>query len=302
MFKGLYTALISPFQKNGELDELSLFQLIDQQLEAGVDGIVILGTTGESPCFSPQEHDQLIGLATDYIAGRCKVIAGTGSNSTREAIWHSQQAEKAGVDGLLVVNPYYNKPTQKGMLEHFTAIADNVNIPIILYNIEGRTGVNLETSTLLQLADHPNIVGVKEASGNLKQMQEVIDQTDDNFIVLSGDDGLTAELMKMGGHGVVSVISNIIPKVMKHLVNYGSNGEWSAVDNLHEQLSPLFDAAFIETNPQPVKTLLAAEGWCEEVFRLPLTTMEENNKTQLLKVWNEYKIQANSEELQITTS
>ncbi len=288
MFKGLYTAIITPFLSDGTLDKVSLCKLINTQIESKVDGIVVMGTTGESPTISTKEHDEIISLCVQYIDGRCKVIAGTGSNSTREAIHHSQHAEKAGVDGLLIVNPYYNKPTQKGLYEHFKSIADAVNTPIILYNIEGRTGVNLETSTLLRLAKHPMIVSVKEASGNINQIKEVIESVPEGFTVLSGDDGLTMELMKNGGHGLISVLANILPKEMFNLVNSCKRNSWDEASMLSNNLKDLFYACFIETNPQPIKTLLAHHGKCEEVFRLPLTTMEPNNKEKLLFVWNNW--------------
>lgn len=288
MFKGLYTAIITPFLSDGTLDKVSLCKLINTQIESKVDGIVVMGTTGESPTISTKEHDEIISLCVQYIDGRCKVIAGTGSNSTREAIHHSQHAEKAGVDGLLIVNPYYNKPTQKGLYEHFKSIADAVNTPIILYNIEGRTGVNLETSTLLRLAKHPMIVSVKEASGNINQIKEVIESVPEGFTVLSGDDGLTMELMKNGGHGLISVLANILPREMLNLVNSCKRNSWDEASMLSNNLKDLFYACFIETNPQPIKTLLAHHGKCEEVFRLPLTTMEPNNKEKLLFVWNNW--------------
>lgn len=286
MFKGLYTAIITPFQQNGSLDKKALFQLIDKQIESKVDGIVIMGTTGESPTISTEEHDEIIQLCVRYINKRCMVIAGTGSNCTREAIHHSLHAQEVGVDGLLIVNPYYNKPSQKGMYEHFKSIADAVNVPIILYNIAGRTAVNLETETLLKLATHPMIVAVKEASGNINQITEVINSVPEGFTVLSGDDELTMRLMKLGGHGVISVLSNILPTAMAELVQACSNKSWEQAAIIHNNLKDLFFACFIETNPQPIKTLLAHNGQCEEVFRLPLTTMEDHNRVELIHTWN----------------
>lgn len=289
MFKGLFTAIITPFLFDGTLDKVSLCKLIEKQIESNVDGIVVMGTTGESPTISTEEHDEIISFCVQYIDGRCKVIAGTGSNCTHEAIHHSLHAEKAGVDGLLIVNPYYNKPTQKGLYEHFKSIANAVKTPIILYNIEGRTGVNLETSTLLRLAKHPMIVSVKEASGNIAQIKEVIEAVPKGFTVLSGDDGLTMELMQLGGHGAISVLSNILPKEMSNLVKTCEAKSWNQALIIHNNLNNLFQACFIETNPQPIKTLLAHQGECEEIFRLPLTTMEHQNKEALLLVWNNWK-------------
>ena len=288
-FTGLYTAIITPFKKDGSFDQNSFKEIIDQQISAGVDGIVVLGTTGESPTVSTKEHDEIIAFAVDYIDGKVVVIAGTGSNITAEAIHHSLSAQKAGADGLLQVNPYYNKPTQKGLYEHFKAVADAVNIPIMLYNIEGRTGVNLETSTLLKLAEHPNIVAVKEASGNLEQMKEVIEKTPDDFAVLVGDDGLMFEFGKLGGDGLVSVASNIFPSEMKGFVENCLSGDVSEAETFQKKYESFFGACFIETNPQPIKTLMAESGFCEEVFRLPMVTMEDDNKAKLMEVFETVK-------------
>ncbi len=284
-FTGLYTAIITPFLEDGSFDAESFKKIIDNQIAGGVDGLVVLGTTGESPTVTTAEHDEIIALAAKYVDGRVQVIAGTGSNSTAEAIHHSQAAQAAGVDGLLQVNPYYNKPSQKGLYEHFKAIADSVDIPIMLYNIQGRTGVNLETPTLLRLAEHPNIIAVKEASGNLEQMREVIVQVPEGFTVLSGDDGLTLELCKMGGHGVVSVVSNIFPAEMRTFVDDCLAGNWGAAEGFQGRFNEFFDVCFIETNPQPIKTLMAEAGFCQEVFRLPMVTMEDENREELLGVY-----------------
>ncbi|MCK5461181.1 4-hydroxy-tetrahydrodipicolinate synthase [Candidatus Gracilibacteria bacterium] len=287
-YRGLYTAIITPFKMDGSFDESVFKKLIEYQIKSGVDGIVVLGTTGESPTISTQEHNKIISIAVKLAKGRTKIIAGTGSNCTVEAINHSVHAEKAGADGLLQVSPYYNKPTQKGLYEHFMAVADSVNIPIILYNIQGRCGVNIETPTLLRLARHPNIFAVKEASGNLDQMKEVIESVPSDFTVLSGDDGLCFDLCKLGGVGVVSVLSNLLPKEMKSLVQTCEEGNWEEAKVQHEKLSTLFSACFIETNPQPIKTLMAKEGFCEEVFRLPMTIMERENKDNLLNIWSDF--------------
>ena len=288
IFKGLYTALITPFSKNGEIDYSALYKLIDQQLSAKIDGIVILGTTGESPTISGDEKKDLIQKSIAYIDGRSQVVIGTGTNCTKTTIENSIFAEKSGADGLLVVNPYYNKPTQKGLYEHFKAVAESVNIPVILYNIKGRTGVNIETPTLLKLAEINNIVSVKEASGDMEQIKTVIKSVPKHFTVLSGDDDITMELIRSGGHGVVSVTSNIVPCEMKDFVQNCIDANFESAITMYNKLSPLFSAAFIETNPQPIKTLLAYKGLCEEIFRLPLTTMEPGNKERLLSVWNEY--------------
>lgn len=283
MFTGLYTAIITPFRKNGDFDEAAFSRIIEQQISGGVDGIVVLGTTGESPTVTPEEHDMITKLAVNLVNKRVKVIAGAGSNSTQEAIDRSLHAQNVGVDGLLQVNPYYNKPSQEGLYQHFQAIAQSVEIPIILYNIAGRTGVNLETETLLRLVDHPNIVSVKEASGDMKQIKEVINSVPEDFTVLSGDDGLTLDLMKSGGHGVISVLSNVLPTQMQELVTAAREKDWDKAEKSHQNLSDLFNHCFIETNPQPIKTLMAHEGLCEEVFRLPMVNMEEGNKAIVLQ-------------------
>ncbi len=286
-FTGCYTAIITPFHADGSFDASSFAKVIEQQIAGGIDGIVVLGTTGESPTVTTQEHDEIIQLAVKLVDGRVSVIAGTGSNSTQEAIDHSLSAQKAGVDALLQVNPYYNKPTQKGLYAHFKTIADAVEIPIILYNIEGRTGVNLETSTLLELTKHPNIVAVKEASGNLDQMKEVIESVPEDFTVLVGDDGFVLAFCKLGGDGVISVASNIFPAEMKQFTNDCLASNWAAAEAFQQKYEPFFSTCFIETNPQPIKTLMADAGLCEEVFRLPLVTMEDGNKTTLRKVFEQ---------------
>ena len=211
-FKGVFTAMITPFTEYNTVDYISLERLVDAQISAGIDGLVPCGTTGESPTLSHEEHDRVIAQTIRFAKGRVPVIAGTGSNATNEAIRLSQHAQDAGVDAVLLVNPYYNKPTQKGLYLHFKAIADSVSVPCILYNIKGRTGVNLETETLLRLeAECPNIVAVKEASGSIDQMSSVIRTTEDDFSVLSGDDNLTLDLIRKGGDGVISVASNLFP-------------------------------------------------------------------------------------------
>lgn len=288
-YRGCFTAIITPFTGDGAFDAKHFEILIDKQVEAGVDGIVVLGTTGESPTITPDEHDDIIRFAVKVVGGRTKVIAGTGSNATQEAIDHSIAAARAGADALLQVNPYYNKPTQLGLFAHFSAVADSVDLPIMLYNIKGRTGVNLETETLLKLTKHPNIVSIKEASGDLKQIEEVIKAVPDDFTVLAGDDGIAYDLCKLGGDGVVSVASNIVPKEMKKYIDACVNRDWPVADALRTKLDPLFKACFIESNPQPIKTLVAHEGLCEETFRLPMTNMEEENKKKLLEIYEDFK-------------
>jgi 4-hydroxy-tetrahydrodipicolinate synthase len=283
-FHGVYTALITPFTKYGSVDEAALERIIANQIAQGIDGLVPCGTTGESPTLSHEEHDRVIELTVKFSAGRVPVIAGTGSNATSEAIRLSRHAQEAGADAVLLVSPYYNKPTQKGIYLHFKAIAESVHVPCIVYNIQGRTGVNIETDTLVQLMhDCPNITVVKEASGRLEQMKEVIERRKENFSVLSGDDNLCLELIKAGGDGVISVASNLFPAQMVEMVHLALRGKYAEAEVLEERLRPFFSACFVETNPIPIKTAMAAAGWCEEVFRLPLCTLatEDHRKAVL---------------------
>ncbi len=283
IFQGVFTALITPFTKEGTVDEVALKKLINHQIAAGIDGLVPCGTTGESPTLSHEEHDRVIKLTVEFAAGRVPVIAGTGSNATSEAILLSQHAEASGVDALLLVNPYYNKPTQKGLYLHFKAIADAVNIPCVLYNILGRTGVNIETDVVVRLmTECANILAVKEASGNLDQMKSVIAQRHDKFVVLSGDDNMTIDLIEAGGDGVISVSSNLIPELMVEMVHTALAGDIAGARRLEERLTPLFKACFVETNPIPIKTAMAHIGWCEESFRLPMCTLSNDENRELL--------------------
>lgn len=281
--KGVYTAIVTPFTDSGAFDEKTYAKLVQRQLEAGVSGIVPCGTTGESPTLTHEEHDHVIELTIKLVGGRAPVIAGTGSNSTAEAIRLSQHAMKAGADAVLLVNPYYNKPTQQGLFLHFQAIANSIDIPCVLYNIKGRTGVNLETDTLLRLIEAcPNIIGVKEASGDLNQMKDVLARTPKDFCVLSGDDNLTLKLIEAGGHGVISVASNIVPDKMVSLVQSALAGDFNTARNLDYELSILFKALFLETNPIPIKAAMAMTGLCQEVYRLPMCPLSsESNRRRL---------------------
>lgn len=284
--KGVYTALITPFTKEGNVDEEALKRIIEFQITSGINGLVPCGTTGESPTLSHEEHDRVIKLTVEASKGRVPVIAGTGSNATSEAIRLSQHAEKSGVDAVLLVNPYYNKPTQKGLYLHFKAIADSVTIPCVLYNIKGRTGINLETETLAKLArDCSNISTVKEASGDLQQMKDVIAATGSTFHVLSGDDNMTLNLIEAGGKGVISVASNLIPGRMVEMVNLALEGRLSEAQEKEKELSTFFRTMFIETNPIPIKTAMAMRGWCEEKFRLPICPLSsDENRRKVAQV------------------
>ncbi len=285
-FQGVYTALVTPFKTSGEVDEEVLERLIAFQLENGVDGLVPCGTTGESPTLSHDEHDRVIDLTVQFVNKKVPVIAGTGSNSTAEAVRLTRHAQESGADAALLVNPYYNKPTQKGLYLHFKAVADAVNIPCFVYNIKGRTAVNVETSTLVALMqDCPNIIGVKEASGDLNQMKEVVSRRKDGFSVLSGDDNMTLPLIEAGGDGVISVASNLVPDRMVRLVHAALKRDTEKARQLERELAELFRVEFIETNPIPIKTAMAMAGMCEEAFRLPMCELEkEEHRRELQKV------------------
>ncbi|MBN1697677.1 MAG: 4-hydroxy-tetrahydrodipicolinate synthase [Spirochaetales bacterium] len=284
MFEGVITALITPFEENGDIDAVSLKKLVDFQIENGVHGLLPMGTSGESPTMNHDEHIEVIRIVTEHVNKRVPVIAGTGSNCTREAINLTKRAKDCGVDASLQVAPYYNKPTQEGFYRHFMSIADNVDVPIIVYNIPGRTGKNIENRTMLKLAQHPNIVGVKEASGDLNQMMDLIAAKPDSFVVLSGDDNLTFPLIILGGRGIVSVTSNLVPDRISAFVNAALNGDVETARKKHYELLPLFKAMFLETNPIPVKAACALKGMIKEVYRLPLCPMAKENKEKLVSV------------------
>jgi len=282
MFHGVYTALVTPFNDRGAVDEKALQKLVEDQIAAGVQGLVPMGTTGESPTLSHQEHIDVVARVVKWTAGRVPVIAGTGSNSTDEALHLTAQARDVGASASLQVVPYYNKPSQEGMYRHFMAVADQVNLPLLVYNIAGRTGKNMETETLMRLAAHPNIVGVKEASGDLNQMMDVLARRPKGFTVLSGDDALLFPLLALGGDGVISVASHVVPQDLVELCSAFAAGRLDRARELHYRLLPLMKTLFIDTNPIPVKTALALQGRMLESFRLPLCPMDEA-KRQTLK-------------------
>jgi 4-hydroxy-tetrahydrodipicolinate synthase len=288
MFKGSITAIVTPF-KNGQVDEKKFRELIEFQIKHGTSGIVPCGTTGESATLNFEEHDCVIEIAIEQVKKRVPVIAGTGSNSTEEAIMLTKHAAKAGADASLQVSPYYNRPTQKGLYLHFKAIADAVEIPIILYNIASRTGVNIEPETIAQLAkDCKNIVAVKEASGSLDQMSRVKALCPASFELLSGDDSLTLPVLSIGGTGIISVVSNIIPKDMADMVAAFEKGDIKKAQSLHYKMLPLIKAIFIETNPIPVKTAMGLMGLCEPDLRLPMCPMSPENLEKLKKALKDY--------------
>ncbi|MDP2939116.1 MAG: 4-hydroxy-tetrahydrodipicolinate synthase [Candidatus Omnitrophota bacterium] len=298
MFEGSIVAIVTPFSAKGGsasggkdlvVDEKTLKDLIEFHLKNETNGFVPCGTTGESPTLSFEEHDRVIELTIQAVRGRAPVIAGTGSNSTAEAIMLTRHAAKAGADASLQVSPYYNRPTQKGLYLHFKAIADSVSIPIILYNIASRTGVNIEPETIARLArDCKNIVGVKEASGSLDQMSRIHSLCGENFLLISGDDSLTLPLLSIGGIGVISVIANIIPKDVSSMVQEFRKGNVKKAQELHYKMLPLIKALFIETNPIPVKTAMGIMGLCSLDLRLPLCQMEEGNLEKLKKSLKDY--------------
>jgi len=277
--KGVFTAIVTPFTEDGGVDYQTLKKLIDFNIENGVSGIVPCGTTGESPTLSEEEHIEVVRFTVKQVNKRVLVIAGTGSNCTKTAIELTKEAEKEGVDAALVVNPYYNKPTQEGLYRHFKAVADSVKIPIVVYNIKGRTGVNVETDTLMRLAnDCKNILAVKEASGDIEQIKAVIAKRPAGFSVLSGDDGIALELIKNGGDGLISVASNLVPKEVSEMVSFALAGNFEEAEKKNSVLAELFEKEFIETNPIPIKAMLAMNGMIKEIYRLPMCELMPENK------------------------
>jgi 4-hydroxy-tetrahydrodipicolinate synthase len=283
MFEGIYTALITPF-KNGEVDYAALGKLLERQIEAGVDGVVPCGSTGESATLSHDEHERVIAFCIEQSKRRVQVIAGTGSNSTRESIRLTRFAKEHGADGALLIAPYYNKPTQEGLYAHYAAIADAVELPQLVYNIPGRSAVNILPETVARMAKHPNIVGIKEASGSLDQVSRTIELCGPGFTVLSGDDSLTLPIMAVGGRGSIAVVSNLVPREFTALVRAAGGGEFEKARRIHYELAPLMRALFLETNPIPVKAAVAMMGLCEEEVRLPLTKLTDANGDKLRHV------------------
>ena len=287
MFKGAIVAIVTPF-KNGKVDERALRELIEFQISNGIDGIVPCGTTGESPVLSHEEHDRVIEITVDAVKKRVPVIAGTGSNSTEEALRLTKHAHEVGADAVLMVNPYYNRPTQEGLYQHYKYIAEKVPIPIIMYNIPSRTGVNMTPDTMARLAKIKNIVGVKEAAGSLQQMQEIMTACGPDFIVVSGDDWFTYPLMCLGGHGIISVVANIAPADVSALVDAFNAGDMKKAKELHYKMTPMVASLFIEVNPVPVKAALNMMGKIEYEVRLPLAKMSDANYEKLKKQLQAY--------------
>lgn len=285
-FKGTYTAMVTPF-RGGRIDESAFESLVKRQVKGGVDGIVPVGTTGESPVLDYQEHILLVELAVEAARGKCKVMAGTGGNSTSEAIYLTKAAEEAGADASLQVAPYYNKPTQEGLFQHFRAIARATSLPIILYSIPGRCGIAIAVETVQRLADTcPNVVGIKEAGGAPDRVSQLRAALGTDFTILSGDDSLTLPFMSVGAHGVISVASNVIPREISRMVNAANEARFDAALKIHDRFFPLFRDLFIETNPVPVKAALAMLGLVREEYRLPLVRMNPKNRRVLQATLN----------------
>jgi 4-hydroxy-tetrahydrodipicolinate synthase len=290
MFSGSMVAIVTPFNEDGSFDEESYRQLIEFQIENGTDVIVPCGTTGESATLNHDEHERVIKVCIEQVGGRVPVIAGTGSNSTAEAISLSKHAKKMGADGVLLVSPYYNKPSQEGLYQHYKALAEAVALPQVLYNVPGRTGMNMEAATTIRLAEFANIVAIKEASGNVTQSGEILAAAGDKIDILSGDDFLTLPLMAIGAKGIISVSANAIPKEVKAMVSAINNGDWAAAKEMHLNLLKFHNTMFIESNPVPVKTALALMGKMRADVRLPLVAMSDNTLTTLKTVLKDYAL------------
>jgi 4-hydroxy-tetrahydrodipicolinate synthase len=288
--EGVYTALVTPMMDDGKLDETALRRLVDFQVEGGVQGLVPVGTTGESPTLDGEECKRVIQVVVEQARGRVPVIAGAGSNSTSEAIEYARDAKEVGAVATLQVAPYYNKPTNQGFLAHFRAIADAVDLPMVVYNIAGRTGKNIDNVTMLELARYRNITAVKEASGDIGQIMDLIAGKPSGFTVLSGDDNLVFPIMALGGRGVISVASNLVPDRMTRFVGAALRGEWDTARKMHYELLPLFKAIFIETNPIPIKAAMAMKGLMKESYRLPMCPLAPKNRESLHATLKEMKV------------
>jgi 4-hydroxy-tetrahydrodipicolinate synthase len=290
-FHGTGTALVTPFTMDGSLDEKALRRLVDFEIKGGIEALIPVGTTGESPTLSHDEQYRVIDVVIEQAKGRAKVFAGTGSNNTADAIEKTKHAQNAGADAALVVAPYYNKPTQEGYVQHYRAIAEAVNIPLIVYNVPGRTGGNIESATTLRMAEEiPNVMAVKEASGNFSQIMEIARNKPKGFSLLSGDDALTLPMMVLGGDGCISVVANEIPKEFSAMVRFCLKGKWEKALDLHNKLLPLMNVNFVEANPIPVKAALAMMGMIEESYRLPLVPLSEQNRDKLRKILQDLKL------------
>jgi 4-hydroxy-tetrahydrodipicolinate synthase len=290
MFTGTGTALVTPFRRDGSLDESRLRALVKRQIEAGVDFLVPCGTTGESPTLTEREHLRVVEITVELAKGKLPVLAGAGGYNTADVICRARELAALDVSGILSVTPYYNKPTQEGLYQHFKAIASAVDVPIILYSVQGRTGVNIEPATVQRLAHIPNILGIKEASGSVGQMAAILNNIPENFLVLSGDDALTLPLLALGGHGVISVVSNEIPAEMARMVRLVLSGDFEGARQLHRRYHSLMEINFVESNPIPVKAALAEMGLLEPVWRLPLVPPKTENLARIRAVLESLKL------------
>ena len=286
-FTGVGTALITPFTRSGALDEAGIKRLARRQIDAGVHFLVPCGTTGETPTLSEAERRRVVELVVDEAAGKVPVLAGAGGYDTKEVAHAAREMHKAGATGLLSVTPYYNKPTPEGVFQHFTAVADATPLPIMLYNVPGRTGCNIDEATCAKLATIPTVIGVKEASGNIQQMVEICKAVPADFLVMSGDDAVTLPLMAVGGRGIISVASNEIPGEMVQMVEAAERGDYGAARAVHMRIVPLMLGNFVESNPGPVKFAMAAMGLCEEVFRLPMVAPRPASQRKILDILKE---------------
>jgi 4-hydroxy-tetrahydrodipicolinate synthase len=284
MFTGTGTALVTPFRRDGSLDEPTLRALIKRQIDAGIDFLVPCGTTGESPTLTHEEHLRVVEIAVELAKGRVPVLAGAGGYNTAEVIALARELVEIGVDGILSVTPYYNKPTQEGLFQHYKAIAEAIALPIVVYSVQGRTGVNVEPATVRRLSAVENIVGIKEASGNISQMAAILNVVPDDFIVLSGDDAITLPLIALGGRGVISVVSNEIPADMARLTRLALDGDFPAAREIHRRVHPLMEVNFVESNPIPVKAAMAQMDLLDAVWRLPLVAPKAENETRIRAV------------------
>ena len=283
-FTGCGTALVTPFRRDGSLDEAGVSRLARRQIDAGIHFLVPCGTTGESPTLSEDERVRVVELVVEQAHGRVPVLAGAGGYDTQDVIHTAKRMRRAGADGILSGTPYYNKPTPDGLVAHYRAIAEAVELPVIVYNVPGRTGCNVDPATLVRLASVPNIAGVKEASGNMAQMCEICASVPEHFIVLSGDDALTLPLMAIGGRGIVSVASNEIPAEMSRLAELAERGDFASARQLHNRLMPLLQVNFIESNPIPVKSAMAMLGLLEEIYRLPMVPPRPASREKIAAV------------------
>ena len=289
-FTGLGTALVTPFRIDGSLDEAAVRRLVRRQIDAGVHFVSPCGTTGEAPTLSQSEKIRVVQLVVDEAAGRVPVLAGAGGYDTREVIELAREYERLGVDGILSVTPYYNKPTQEGLFQHYKAIAESTRLPIVLYNVPGRTGVNLETATVLRLSALRTIVGIKEASGSLVQMSEIVASAAPEFFLLSGDDPIAVAVMSVGGRGLISVASNVVPAEMTQIIELAEKGDFAGARKLHLWLLPFLQVNFVESNPIPVKAAMAAMGLLEERYRLPLVPPGNAARDRIMKVLQDLKL------------